>query len=157
MKKFLIVLILSIFSFNLTSAEWRVDNDYIYIEPWIITKCSWDNLQVWNITWTWIILSETNINSVCWTNNWLTVVLSWTAKWSINEAWYISTSNIGVIAITILWFTLFIMLLGMIYKAFNKNKSKWNQKSFKWTTIRINNIVWAQIRKGVWMKKFNSK
>lgn len=26
-------------------------------EPWTITECSWDNLQVWNTTWTWIVFN----------------------------------------------------------------------------------------------------
>jgi len=52
--------------------------------------------------------------------NALTTIVDGTASWAIAEAGNISGSNVWVIAITVLGFSLFIGLLGMVYKAFNK-------------------------------------
>lgn len=52
--------------------------------------------------------------------NALTTIVDGTASWAIAEAGNISGSNVGIISVTVLGFTLFIGLLGMIYKAFNK-------------------------------------
>lgn len=52
--------------------------------------------------------------------NALTSIVDNTASGAIAEAGQISSSNVWTIALTVLGFTLFIGLLGMIYRAFNK-------------------------------------
>ena len=60
------------------------------------------------------------MNTTCWANNPLTALSSSIWGNAISEAWEISSSNVWVISITVLWFVLFIGLLWMVYKAFNK-------------------------------------
>ena len=52
--------------------------------------------------------------------NALTTIVDGTASGAIAEAGNISGSNVGTIAITVLGFTLFVGVLWMIYRAFNK-------------------------------------
>lgn len=149
MKKYISILFLSFFLIPYNSfADWKVNNDYPYIESWEITECSENISLEWEITWTWLILNEWDLNIQCWENNALVVQMSNTTKGGINEAWQFSISNVWVIAITILGFTLFIGLLWMIYKAFNNNKIS---KKSKWM------LVWGKQFKKRASKVFSKK
>lgn len=52
--------------------------------------------------------------------NALTTIADTTASGAITEAWNIASSNVWVVALTVLGFTLFVAVISMIYRAFNR-------------------------------------
>lgn len=87
--------------------------------------------------------------------NAMTTIVDSTASGAITEAGNISTSNFGQIIIFFLAFTLLIAVVGLIYKAINKSKSKWNASRMMSKSIKKR--TWKILIKDKYMTKARKK
>lgn len=77
----------------------------------------WSSAPGWLVMWDFWFLEEPA--PAIELNNYSSILDTTALGW-INEAWNIASSKIWIIALTFLGFSLFILILGLVYRAFKK-------------------------------------